>query len=401
MKRVPHAIFLYLLCALLTLSSCGTQTAEEDTSQATGTDYTTQETAATTSAAIDPTSLFSDRDLEGTYEESSAISIQLTSDSAVCDSSSVSISGSQITITDEGVYLLSGTLTDGQIVVDAGDTDKVQIVLCGADITSATSAAIYALAADKVFITLADGTENHLSNGGEYIAIDENNIDAVIFSKTDLTLNGTGSLTIQAQAGHGVVSKDELVVTQGSYTITAASHGLSGKDSIAIAGGSFHITSGKDGIHAENSDDTSMGFLYIADGTFTIAAQGDAVSASGALLIDGGTFDLTTGEGSASVTMSSDSSFGQMGGVPTEISAAEEDTISQKGIKAEGSFTINGGSYQQTAGLPPAADADLHPGSDPDFLCHQQALCKAAAGYDEGYQVHLQRRLLCAGRRIW
>lgn len=88
MKRVPHAIFLYLLCALLTLSSCGTQTAEEDASQATGTDYTTQETAATTSAAIDPTSLFSDRDLEGTYEESSAISIQLTSDSAVCDSSS-------------------------------------------------------------------------------------------------------------------------------------------------------------------------------------------------------------------------------------------------------------------------------------------------------------------------
>ena len=75
--------------------------------------------------------------------------------------------------------------------------------------------------------------------------------------------------------------------------------------------------------------------------------------------------------------------------------------FSQKGIKAEGSFTINGGSYQQTAGLPPAADADLHPGSDPDFLCHQQALCKAAAGYDEGYQVHLKRRLLCAGRRIW
>ena len=243
--------------------------------------------------------------------------------------------------------------------MDAGDTDKVQIVLCGADITSATSAAIYALAADKVFITLADGTENHLSNGGEYIAIDENNIDAVIFSKTDLTLNGTGSLTIQAQAGHGVVSKDELVVTQGSYTITAASHGLSGKDSIAIAGGSFHITSGKDGIHAENSDDTSMGFLYIADGTFTIAAQGDAVSASGALLIDGGTFDLTTGEGSASVTMSSDSSFGQMGGVPTEISAAEEDTTSQKGIKAEGSFTINGGSYTMDT-----VDGGIHAGGD-------------------------------------
>lgn len=164
-------------------------------------------------------------------------------------------------------------------MVDAGDTEKVQLVLAGADITSSTSAAIYALEADKVFITSAENTENTLTNGGEYIAIDDNNIDAVIFAKTDLTLNGSGSLTINAQAGHGVVSKDDLLITGGNYTITSASHGLSGKDCVAIADGVLTITSGKDGIHAENSDDLTLGWLYIKDGSFTILSQGDAVSA--------------------------------------------------------------------------------------------------------------------------
>ena len=215
------------------------------------------------------------------------------------------------------------------------------------------------------------------------MAIDENNIDAVIFSKTDLTLNGSGSLTINAQAGHGVVSKDDLVITGGSYTITAASHGLSGKDSIAIADGQFNITSEKDGIHAENSDDETLGTLYIADGSFTIHAQGDAVSANGALQIDGGTFDLYTGAGSASVEMTSGEEFGPMGergsgafGMapdpqedfsyqPPEDSAAvsdstaAENSVSQKGIKGESSFTISGGTFTMDT-----ADDCVHAGGD-------------------------------------
>lgn len=308
---------------------------------------------------------------------------------------------------DEGTYLVSGALTDGQIVVDAGDTDKVQIVLAGASLTCADSAAIYSKSADKVFLTLAEGTENTLTNGGSYIAIDENNIDSVVFSKTDLTLNGSGSLTIDAQAGHGVVSKDELTITGGSYTVTAAEHGMTGKDSLAVAGGDFTIISGKDGLHAENADDSALGFLYVADGTFTITAQGDAVSASGALQVDGGTFDLTTGGGSASVTMTTGDSFapGGMGGGPggqdgaplqgdppaggetpperpdnsggqlpelpaqpsgsETASAAEtaegtetaEDTVSQKGVKADGALTINGGTFTVDS-----ADDCLHSG---------------------------------------
>lgn len=358
MKRTKRGLTAAVLCALVTLSGCQSQSA----SQATPVPETTaaqQETATAVSAA-GTSDLFSDRDLAGTYDESQAVQIQLNGDSAACDSAAVTIQNGQITIGAEGVYLISGTLTDGQIIVDAGDTDKVQLVLAGADITSSTSAAIYALEADKVFVTLAEGTENTLTNGGEYIAIDDNNIDAVIFSKTDLTLNGSGSLTINAQAGHGVVSKDDLVITGGSYTITAASHGLSGKDSIAIAAGTFTITSGKDGIHAENSDDLTLGTLYIADGSFSIHAQGDGVSAQGALQIDGGTFDLTTGEGSASVTFTTDDTFDRGGGWTEQTqTATEEDTISQKGIKGESTFTINGGTFTVDT-----VDDCLHAGGD-------------------------------------
>ena len=373
MKQTKRKLTAILLCGLLLLSGCGAQnTAEDASSTDTETASSGNITAATVSA-IDTSGVFSDRDLAGTYDESAAIPITLNGDSVSCDYSSVAIDGGTITIAAEGVYLISGTLNDGQIIVNAGDTDKVQLVLAGADITSSTSAAIYALEADKVFITLAESTENTLTNGGEYIAIDDNNIDAVIFAKTDLTLNGSGSLTVNAQAGHGVVSKDELVITGGSYTITAASHGLSGKDSVAIADGTFAITSGKDGIHSENSDDTSLGWLYIQNGSFTIRSQGDAISAQGALQIDDGTFDLYTGEGSASVEMTSSDQFGgpmgggQRGGWTDQTTApdtqatsttqTEEDSTSQKGIKGESIYAINGGTFTIDS-----ADDCLHAG---------------------------------------
>ena len=363
MERTKYKSLAILLCALLALGGCGAQTSQE-TSSATETS-TSEQAAVTTNSTIDTTGLFSERDLEESYDESAAIAIQLDGDRAACDSDAVAIGDSRVTIGSEGVYVLSGTLTDGQIVINAAETDKVQLVLAGADITSSTSAAIYALEADKVFVTLAEGTENTLTNVGEYVAIDDNNIDAVIFAKTDVTLNGSGSLTINAQAGHGVVSKDDLTITGGSYTVTAASHGLSGKDNIAISGGTFTITSGKDGIHAENADDLSLGTLYIADGTYTIAAQGDAISAQGALQIDGGTFDLYAGEGSASVDMTSNDA-NQMGGGPrggmntqAEVTAAvtEADTVSQKGIKGESTYTINGGTFTIDS-----ADDCLHAG---------------------------------------
>lgn len=120
-------------------------------------------------------------------------------------------------------------------------------MLKDASINCDTSAAIYVKSADKVFVTLAENTSNTLTNTKDFVAIDDNNIDAVIFSKSDLSLNGSGTLTIHAAYGHGIVSKDDLVITSGTYDITAARHALSGKDSVRIADGDFTLNAKKMG----------------------------------------------------------------------------------------------------------------------------------------------------------
>lgn len=253
----------------------------------TSSDATATETASSTS------SVFTSRDLDPSYDENSSINISLEGSTATCGSSSVNIDGSSITINAEGTYILSGTLDDGMIVVDVDNTEKVQLVLDNADINSSTSAAIYVKQADKVFVTSEEGSTNTLSNGGSFEAIDENNIDAVIFSKDDLTLNGTGTLVIESPAGHGIVSKDSLRITGGKYEITAASHGLTGKDDVSIAYGEFNITSGEDGIHSENSDDTTLGYVYIENGTFNISAGDDGIHAYESVTVNGGTLNIT------------------------------------------------------------------------------------------------------------
>lgn len=336
MKR--KVVLAFLLTGALVLSGCSkTNNSNETSSGSTSTDSSAQ--------GIDVSNMFSDRDKEIGYDEENSTVIKLSNDSTTCDSDAVQISGNTVTIIDEGTYILSGTLTDGMVIVDAEDTDKVQLVLDGVDITSAKSAAIYVREADKVFITTASDSQNTLTNGGTYTAIDDNNIDAAIFSKSDLTLNGAGSLTITAKAGHGVVSKDDLVLTSGTYQIDAASHGLSGKDSVRIASGSYTIVSGKDGIHAENADDTSLGFVYLADGTFDITSDGDGISAENWLQADGGVYTVKAGGGSENV-QKSDGEWQFGPGQQTESTdTTEEDTVSMKAIKAAGELILKGGKY--------------------------------------------------------
>lgn len=336
MKR--KVVLAFLLTGALVLSGCSkTNNSNETSSGSTSTDSSAQ--------GIDVSNMFSDRDKEIGYDEENSTVIKLSDDSTTCDSDAVQISGNTVTIIDEGTYILSGTLTDGMVIVDAEDTDKVQLVLDGVDITSAESAAIYVREADKVFITTASDSQNTLTNGGTYTAIDDNNIDAAIFSKSDLTLNGAGSLTITAKAGHGVVSKDDLVLTSRTYQIDAASHGLSGKDSVRIASGSYTIVSGKDGIHAENADDTSLGFVYLADGTFDITSDGDGISAGNWLQADGGVYTVKAGGGSENV-QKSDGEWQFGPGQQTESTdTTEEDTVSMKAIKAAGELILKGGKY--------------------------------------------------------
>lgn len=308
-------------------NSTGSKTEEDNSQKSEPVSGTVQNAAAEN--VLDVGEMFSNRDLKGDYKESESAAVTLSGSAAQCNSKDVEISGNTVTIKAEGTYILSGTLNDGMIIVDADETAKVQLVLKGVSVSNSASAAIYVKSADKVFVTLAQGTVNTLTNGGSYTAIDDNNIDAVIFSKCDLTINGSGSLEITAKAGHGIVSKDDLKVMNGNLIINAEKHGLSGKDSVRIAGGTINITSGKDGIQADH-DKAEKGYVYIAGGTLTINASGDGISASGLLQIDGGSFDITAGKGSSNKTVARD---------------ADGSTVSTKGIKAVGNLVINDGSF--------------------------------------------------------
>ena len=270
--------------------------------------------------------MFTERDLSGEYSD--CIDITLSGTTASCADSSVSISGSTVTITAKGTYRLSGTLSDGQIVVNAPDTDKVQLVLDNAEITKKSGAALYVIQADKVFVTTVNGSTNTLASTGEFVSTDDNNVDGAVFAKSDIAFNGAGTLNISCETKHGVVTKDDLKIGGGTYNITSASQGLSGKDSVRIAAGTLNINSGTDAIHSENADDAAKGFIYIAGGTLELTSGRDCIDASSTLTVAGGTFNLLSGGGSSSAQT--------CGGTDSE---------SYKGMKSAGVLTITEGTF--------------------------------------------------------
>lgn len=348
-------ILSVILSFIILLSGCGSENNEDNIS---GNTESNTQNGASQQLSIDVSEMFTDRDMATDYDEEKAAFITLSGNTASCESDAVTIDNSDITITDEGTYIVSGTLTDGTIIINADDTDKIQIVLNGANISRSSYSAVYVLSADKVFITTAEGSENNLTSTGEYIQSDENNVDAVIFSKADLTLNGKGLLSIKADTGHGVVSKDDLVFTSGKYSVTAASHAFSGKDSIRIAGGEYTVISGKDGLHAENSDDENSGFLYISGGNFRITSEGDGISAGYYARIDGGEYTVTSGGGSSNASEKSDP-MNPGGGFFASPSSGTDDSVSTKGIKAGVGLFINEGTFELDT-----ADDSLHSNGD-------------------------------------
>ena len=246
---------------------------------------------------------FTERDLDPSYDASKAETIKLSGTSIEVSGSGAEVGkaadGSPTaTIKQAGVYIVSGTLSDGQLLVDAGDDEKVQIVLSGADMTNNDSACIYVKNADKVFVTLADGTENKLADTGvEYTNEDsESSVDGVIFAKDDICFNGNGKLSVEAKYKHAIVAKDDLKVTGGTYQIKAASKGFDANDSIRIKTGTFDVTAGDDGLHTSNGDEDGKGYVYIEDGTFTISSGDDGIHAETDLIIKDGTIRVTKSE---------------------------------------------------------------------------------------------------------
>lgn len=297
-----------------------------------------------TAVQLDET-MFTERDRKEEYDPQTAIQIELKGDTAISTANSVRIDGNTVTITEDGTYLLTGALAQGSIIVDAGDRAKPQLVLQGVDVTS-EAAALEIRGADKVFVTLAEGTENTLSGGtGDAV-------DGTVFSKQDLTFNGSGSLAVISNEGHGIVCKDDLVFTGGSYQIQSASHGLDVNDSVRITDHtSLTMHTGKDGIHCENGEDPEKGFVYMEKGSLNITAEGDGLSAGAYVRILDGSVVVLAGGGHENGTKEHSDFFGGfMGGGrpqrPREVQAGtSEDSNSMKGLKAAGEITVAGGSF--------------------------------------------------------
>ena len=234
-----------------------------------------------TNGILDTTDFFSSRDLQQTADLTEANYL------TVSDHNTISI-------TEAGVYVISGTAEDCTIRIEADKESKIQLVLDGLNVTNANFPVIYAISADKVFITTTN-SENTLTVSGNFTADGETNTDAVIYAKEDLVCNGLGTLNIISSAGNGISCKDDLKFTGGNYTINSASDAIEANDSILICGGTFTINTNKDALHCEN--DESEGFIYIADGTFTINSASDGIQATSILQIDGGNFNITSAEG--------------------------------------------------------------------------------------------------------
>ena len=282
-----------MLALVLTLTSCGGAGSSDSTG------ITTTSTTTTEYNAASKAEMFTERDLSADYD-ANGVKVTLSGTSAEASSASgISVSGSTITITAEGTYIFSGELTDGQIIVEADDAAKVQIVLDGASITSKTSAALYVKSADKVFVTTAKGTDNTLANGGSFTADGDTNVDGAVFAKDDITFNGSGSLTVTSPAGHGIVGKDDVKLAGGTITISAAEHGVQANDSVRVAEADITITANeKDGIHVSDDEDeeegtTSDSFFYMADGSLAIIAGDDGIHADAEASIEGGAIDVS------------------------------------------------------------------------------------------------------------
>lgn len=306
MSRKYTSLIASLLAGILLLTACGGVTGTESTSseneqgsvaERETTVITSDITAGVSSVEEDSSGYgFSNRDLDPAWDSVTA-SVSLTDGNNVADGSGVTVSGNDVTITAGGTYIFTGTLNDGSITVAAGEEEKVQLVLSGVSVTNSDGPALYISSGDKVFLTLADDTENYFSDGSDYSVFDgDTELDAAVFSRSDLTINGGGSLTVNGNCKHGIVSKDDLVICGGSVTVNAKNVALEGKDCVKIADAQLNLSAGTDGIRSDNDEDSDRGYIYISSGTIAVNAGSDGLQAETDLYIAGGTITVNAAD---------------------------------------------------------------------------------------------------------
>ena len=338
MKRKLTLLFLIIVMAVTAACSGNSTVQSKAGTGAAGMTESEAETNSTVQWVVskDETDSSDDSILAG--------SILLQGNLISVEGSGVSVDGSTATITAAGSYQISGTLNDGQIQVDASDESEVELILDGASITNSTSAPIYVISAKEVKIKLSDGSVNTVTDGSNYIFTDEDSDEpnAAIFSKSDLTIKGSGSLTVNANFNNGIASKDDLDIKNGVITINAVNDGLRGKDSVEIEDATLTINAGADGIQSTNANDAEKGFITIDSGTINITAALDGIQTETNLTVNGGTITLVTGSGSVNSSTSSDD-WGQRGGPGMGNQTNTKTLESMKGLKAGVALIMAGG----------------------------------------------------------
>ena len=341
----------------------GTATTAPTTNTATTT--TTQKNTTlnySKNSPLDTTNMFTQTDLTQTVDTTNAKKITLED-------------GKDVTIDTAGTYVITGSATNSTVIVNASADAGVHLVFDNVSITNTNKPAVYTVNAKNVYVTTTQNSTNNLKVTGEFTEDNGDDIDAVIFAKTNITLNGLGTLNIDSSA-NGVASNNDLKVTGGTYNVNTTKHGFKALNSIRIADGTFNINATKDGFHSENEDDSATGYVYIAGGNFTINSEDDGIQGTTITEIDGGTFDINAVEGIEGTYVQINDGTIKIYATDDGINASEKatnydvqieinggnlDIIMAEGdtdaLDANGTLTINGGNINITAQF--AFDFDL------------------------------------------
>ena len=282
MKSKKWTLILTSLTALTLMTACGQSTTKSSTTAATDT------TAITTSAKNSQSSYFTEKDYDTSYDESTASKIELSGSSANVSGDGVTVSGSTVTISKAGTYVISSQSDGVQIKIAADKSDDVKLVLKGATMTN-TDAAISATSAGHVYLTLAEGTTNSLSDSSSN---SDEKANAALFSKFDLTINGSGTLNVDGKKSNAIKANDTLHITGGTFNVTSVGDAFNVNDELNVTGATMTIDAKEDGVKVDNDDDMTVGNMYLANNTITVTAGDDGIHASGNLVIDSGTYTV-------------------------------------------------------------------------------------------------------------
>lgn len=351
-KKLISIICISVLSLSVVLSGCQSKSSSKNNSEVSNQTSTLDEDETDTSNIskfeIDPD--YTADELDYDYDEAEVVAITLNGDNISCKSLNVNIDGSTITIQKAGTYLLSGTLTAGNIIVDSDDKENVRLIFNGVEISNSTTTPLYIKNAEKTIVTLVDGTENTLSDGENYILDDESNNEpnGTIFSKDDLVINGLGSLTINANYNHGIQSKNLLKIISGNIDIISNGDSIIGKDGVIVKEAVINIESQEDGIKATKVEE-NKGYIYLENPEITIKAKKDGIQAVTCLYVKDGKYNIETGETNENSQSNSDTSTdysrkGMKAGVDITIENGEYTIDSEDdGIHSNNSITVNAG----------------------------------------------------------